>query len=369
MKSRSKAVCVLHYASAFVSLVLLVGVSAVVAQTAKPATTTQPKSKAASRPTGHAVKPTQAAKPAPPAAPPDPGLIGAPAAGTAPATPAADGATPATAPAGNQPTDQSQSAGSPAAAPAGNQPAPATEPKPPQRGFVWLDKDKFMVGNAAGIGSEAVLQIFGFDEKKKEAGDVGGIVMTLKDTPEPLVIYGFGGNFTANMSGRYSNLILDFSAAKEKIPTFKLGVVEATDGGMTLTEITMNVGGLNELYVSPDYIVFPEQARALEKDGPFALLDFSNGKAGAAGAAPIGSTLILTRNDAEVLRTKIADGPDFSIELKRVSTTNDVLSWRVEDGAGNVTHREVLGFPVRGASPGVVKYEINISEHSVTAAN
>ena len=139
--------------------------------------------------------------------------------------------------------------------------------------------------------------------------------------------------------------------------------------GMTLTEIGLNVGDVGEFFVSPDYVVFPGQGRAVEKDGPFALLDFSNGKAGAAGTAPVGSTLILTRNGAEVLRTKIADGPDFSMELKRVSTTNDVLSWRVEDSGGTVTHREDFGFPVRGATPGVVKYEINISEHSATAAN
>ncbi len=133
--------------------------------------------------------------------------------------------------------------------------------------------------------------------------------------------------------------------------------------------IGLNVGDVGEFFVSPDYVVFPGQGRAVEKDGPFALLDFSNGKAGAAGTAPVGSTLILTRNGAEVLRTKIADGPDFSMELKRVSTTNDVLSWRVEDSGGTVTHREDFGFPVRGATPGVVKYEINISEHSATAAN
>ena len=227
-----------------------------------------------------------------------------------------------------------------------------------------------MVGNAAGTGVAAALQVFGFDDQKKEAGDVGGIVMTLKDTPVPMVLYGLANlnNASMDMCGRYSNLILDFSASKGQTSAFPLGIVEATDGGMKLTEIDMNVAGLNELFISPDYVVFPGQARALEKDGPFALLDFSNGKAGAAGAAPIGSTLILTRNDAEVMRTKLADGPDFSLELKRVSTTNDVLSWRVEDGSGNVTHREVLGFPVRGASPGVVKYEIEIGEHPVTAA-
>ncbi len=236
---------------------------------------------------------------------------------------------------------------------------------------MWLDKDSFKVGNAAGIGADAALQVFGFDDKKKEAGAVGGIVLTLKDTPVQMVLYGMANlnNASMDMCGRYSNLILDFSATKGQTTAFPLGIVEATDGGMKLTEINLNVAGLNELFVSPDYVVFPEQARALAKDGPFALLDFGNGKAGAAGAAPIGSTLILTRNDAEVLRTKIADGPDFLIELKRVSTTNDVLAWRVEDGSGNVTHREDIGFPVRGASPGVVKYEINISEHPVAAAN
>jgi hypothetical protein len=367
MKLCSRVVFVLRRAGAFVALVLLVGLTTVLAQTQKPTTTTHPKSSVASRPAAkpaQAAKPATAAKPAPPPTPPDPGLIGAPAAATTAATPAAAGAAPA-----NTATDQAPSAGTPAAAPAAGGPVPAAEPKPPARGFVWLDKDSFKVGNAAGIGAPAALQVFGFDDKKKVAGDVGGIVMTLKDTPVQMVIYGFGGNFSASMSGRYSNLILDFSATKGQTSAFPLGILEATDGGMKLTEIKMNVAGLNELFISPDYVVFSEQARALEKDGPFALLDFSNGKAGAAGAAPAGSTLILTRNDAEVMRTKLADGPDFSIELKRVNTTNDVLSWRVEDGTGNVTHREVLGFPVRGASAGVVQYEIEIGEHAVAAAN
>jgi hypothetical protein len=367
MKSRSRVIRLSHHAGGLVLLVFLVGLTVVRAQTAKPATTGHPKPKVASKPAEHAAKPAQVAKPAPPAAPPDPGLIGAPAAETTAAAPTAAGATPI-----NQATDPGSSGppsvGAPEAAPAANQPAAATAPKPPERGFVWLDKDNFMVGNASGIGSQAVLQVFGFDDKKKTAGDLGGIAMTLKDTPVPLVIYGFGSNFTANMSGQYSNLILDFSAAKEKIPKFKLGAVEATDGGMKLADIDLNVGDLAALFISPDYVVFPEQARALERDGPFALLDFSNEKAGDAGAAPAGSTLILTRNGAEVIRMNLADGPDASIELKRVNTTNDVLSWRVEDTGGSVTHQEVLGFPVRGASPGVVKYEINIGDHPSTAA-
>jgi hypothetical protein len=234
---------------------------------------------------------------------------------------------------------------------------------------VWLDKDNYMVGNSAGIGSRPALQVFGFDDKKKEAGDVGGIEMTLKDTPVKMDIYGFGGNFTASMSGRYSNLILDFTATKGQASVFPVGAVDATDGGATLAIIKLNVAGLDELFISPDYVVFAGQARVLEKDGPFALLDFSNGKGGAQGAANGGSTLILTRNDAEVMRTKLADGPDVSIEIKRVSTSNDVLSWRVEDSAGNATHHGVLGFPLRGASSGLVKYEINIGDPPVAAAN
>ena len=128
------------------------------------------------------------------------------------------------------------------------------------------------------------------------------------------------------------------------------------------------IGSTKELFISPDYTVFPEQMRTVQKDGPFVMVGFKTGKADAAGAVTPGSTLILSRNNAQVTQKKLDASGVYPILLKRVSTSNDVLAWRVEDAAGKITHQGTLGFPVRGATQGNVIYSVEIDDHPVNAA-
>lgn len=234
---------------------------------------------------------------------------------------------------------------------------PAPHAMLPARGYVWLDHGATKIGTVAGKGQLAAAQVFGFDEKQKKAGEVGGMVMTLQDTPVALVIYSM--DFTlpsARMCGRYSDLILDFSATKGSIKSFPIRVVDSTDGGKELSIITLNVASLTELFISPDYVVFPRQQRDVQQNSPFALVDFAPGKAGGGGAGA--STLILTRNGAEIARKKLGDGADLAIALERVQTSNDVLEWQIENAAGKITQSGSLGFPMSGATPDVVRYDV-----------
>lgn len=234
---------------------------------------------------------------------------------------------------------------------------PAPHAMAPARGYVWDDHGDLKIGNVAGKGQLAPMQVFGFDEKHKKAGEVGGLVLTLHDTPVPLVIYSMNSLANGRMCGRYSDLILDFSATNGLEKAFPIGIVDSTDGGKELSIITLNVASLTELFISPDYVVFPGQQREMQQYGPFALVDFvAPGKIGKGGIGA--STLILTRNGVEITRRKLRGGGDFTITLKRVQTSNDVLEWQIENAAGRVTQKGSLGFPVRGATPDIVRYDV-----------
>jgi len=240
----------------------------------------------------------------------------------------------------------------------------------PVRAYVWLDGGMEMVGSHAGKGSSALLEMFEFDEKARTTGEAGGggIEFTMDNNPVPVVTYGFNPNsFSESAGGRYSNFILDFTAAKGALTNFGLGDENSADGTKA-AEVSLSAGKLKELFISPDYVVFPEQSREVGRNGPFAGLTIQTGKSNAAGEVTAGSTLILVRNGTEVTRKKLAGGESFSIELKRVATSKDVVAWRIEDGNGKPTHQGALGFPVRGAEAGIVTYEVDATTHLAVAA-
>jgi len=237
-----------------------------------------------------------------------------------------------------------------------------THPSAPKRGMVWQDKNQIKVGYKAGKGIVAMLQIFGFDAKKRAAGNVGGAVMTLQDTPVAIVMYSFSmSGPEVSMCGDYANIILDFSAMKEPMKTFTLGYEQSTEGN-NLSEIDLPVDGVKELFISPDYEVFSSQTRESQTDGPFANLSFTTGKSSASAA---GSVLVITRNGVEVTRGSLPATGDFSVVLKRVRSSGDVVAWRVEDQSGKVSYQSAFGFPVSGAVPDVVKYTVQIDKHPV----
>lgn len=109
---------------------------------------------------------------------------------------------------------------------------------------------------------------------------------------------------------------------------------------LALIELSLLHG--DELFVAPTYVVFPDQIRNVQIDGPFAQLVFSP----ASSSIPAGSTLVITRNGTEIARTSFPS--EYSIGLKQVRSSNDLVEWRVEDKVGNLSYHSTRETNLRG---------------------
>jgi hypothetical protein len=243
--------------------------------------------------------------------------------------------------------------------------------KPPARGFVWVDGNSDKIGYRAGIGSYAPGEVFDFDAKKQTTALHGKEFMQRpsNDSPVPAEMEMSGVNSiltdsggTLRLYGSYRNLIFDFSGLKKPMQSFFLGT-EASPKGDTLSVIQANVDGVREIFVSPTDLVYPEQTRTVQNDGPFAQLSFSLGKIDEGNLIPPQSFLVVSRNGAEVTRIALPTTGDPVIELKRVARSNDVVSWHIEDRSGMTLGSSSFGLPIRGAALGLVKYVVRVDEH------
>jgi hypothetical protein len=211
-----------------------------------------------------------------------------------------------------------------------------------------------------------------FDEEKLTTKMMGsGMKPPSKNTPQPAVGI-FSGTNNVNtdsggglmLIGSYRNLIVDFSSLKKPMKLFILGWEQST-GGESLGNFGVPTAGVKEIFVSPNDVVFPDQTRAMQADGPFVQLVITPGKPGKAGPIPADSVLVITRNGTEVSRSNFPGAGDYTVGMKRVRIANDVVSWGVEDKSGKVSYRSAIAFPVRGALPGVVEYTVEASSHPV----
>jgi hypothetical protein len=220
-----------------------------------------------------------------------------------------------------------------------------------------------MVGYRSGVGSEVDPEVFSFDETNHVAAGASGIAFQHRDSPIPAVMYTIGPDVTDRLCSVYGNIILDFGSLKEPLKSFNVGYIAGTET-VAATNIDLSVGSARELFVSPAYVVFPDQTRTVQPDGPFVQLTFepltlvSPSKPGWASSPQPGSVLAISRNGIEVARTSFPF--NYTLQLKRVRTANDVIALRVEDKSGKVSHQSSLGFPVSGAVPDLVKYTVTV---------
>jgi len=230
----------------------------------------------------------------------------------------------------------------------------------PKRAVVWMKGDSVMVGNTPGTGTEAMDELFGFDESARKAFPAGGsMTTTLHDNPVPIE-FQLGSPVSGTMWGRYSNIVLDFrSLDPDTLKTFPLGEEKTIDADESCG-IRLIRGTATELFVSPDYVVFPDQLRTVRQGGPFAQLAFSSDRA---DSIPAGSVLAVSRNGKEIWRGRFQQARSQPVELTLVKRANDVVEWRIQDAAGKVTHRGQVAFPVAAAVPHTVEYLITVDNH------
>lgn len=190
---------------------------------------------------------------------------------------------------------------------------------------------------------------FGFDPATRETGPAGGgLVVTMEDSPVPVVM-SFGHGFSGSAYAEYANVILDVTELADRSDR-PIGIaLQYTTDGVQQCFIRLNVGGHEAVFISKDYLVFPDDLRTLDAGGPYVTLVFQ------LPSNPDG-TLVVTRNDQEINRTDLAGKQEVRLQLAKTLTTNDVIKWRVEGARDQGT----FGFPMNGATPDLVEYHIQI---------
>jgi hypothetical protein len=232
---------------------------------------------------------------------------------------------------------------------------------PPARGAVWLRGDDIHVGSEVGKGGPSFLQIFVFDGKTRTAAEVGGAVMTAQDNPIPIT-FAPANSITSpggSISAKYSNVVLSFGSPTERPAYFPLGEEVTTDGA-ELAIIQLAVGRTKDLFVSPFYVVFPDELRNVQGEGPFAQLVLSPAKEAEGCPSLVGSTVIISRNGTEVAKGPLLNSGEYAIGLKYVKRSADTISYRVEGKGEKCSYRATLSFPVTGSTPNLVRYLVRL---------
>lgn len=254
----------------------------------------------------------------------------------------------------------------PAPAPPNGQQTPASEittkPELPKRGVFWYKDKNIMVGTEEGKGSVAGMEMYGLDVAKKESGPANGpLHLTIADCPLPLCL-SLDSSATGSGSMAYANTILDVHLVTDY--QIDQGLLYTTDGNKLCT-VQLTWKNAKELFISPDYIVFPDNQRTIGKDGPFATLRFDTSPQGDEEQVSPDDELVVLRNGKIVLRGKIAHQQKFSVDLAMVKRKDDMIEWRVTSQGGVVTYQGIAALPVGGATPGLVQYVVSIPKHPV----
>jgi hypothetical protein len=206
-------------------------------------------------------------------------------------------------------------------------------------------------------------EVFVFDKEKKTCGLLGGLVAAFEEFPLPLVLSGSPGG---RGSTRFANLVLDVRELKKKsIEAWSIADQVATDG-TPCCSIHVSFAEANELFISPEYVIFPDELRTAPKDGCLVRVrfDFTANEKGSKPADD--AVLVVTRNGKEITRAKVTETQKHVLQMSGVKTADDVVEWRVEGADKKATHQGMFGFPMSGAAPGVVEYVVSVPEGELT---
>jgi hypothetical protein len=202
------------------------------------------------------------------------------------------------------------------------------------------------------------VEVFAFDKEAKRCGPVSGpFAGRMEDCPVPIVTYSMDGT-SGSACAQYANLVLDFRYLEETSVPLHIAEELATDG-TRCCDIALRCNKAKELFISPEYVVFPDHTREAAEGGPFVSVRFSFAPAGERKVAD-DALLVVARNGNEIIRAKVVDTEKHLLELNGVKRANDVIEWRVEGAGKKTTHRGTFGFPMSGAAPGIVEYVVSV---------
>jgi hypothetical protein len=216
-----------------------------------------------------------------------------------------------------------------------------------------LDIDKSaQFANKEGKPTQPVFfQSYVYDKNKNEAAAAGGgAVMTLKEVPIRMSM-SFGANFGGSMATLFGNSFLDLSKLWENDwKSFALGVLYTPDGTrQALTEIPKSAG--SKIFISSEYLVYGDETATVAKGGPFATIRWKTEDTN------LTARVVATRAGKTIVNVPLSATTPVSVETAHCTRTNDVVEWKLE---GQQTKSGIVAFPVRGATRGIVIYEVEV---------
>jgi hypothetical protein len=204
------------------------------------------------------------------------------------------------------------------------------------------------------------------DPDTRRTSSYGQLVMQFKGSEGYPVDIGIdpsgwvSGSSGGTMSPHYKNVIFDCTASRANGVGDKilLGLLHGINRTY-YSRIHLKIDELDSVFISPEYIVYPDQTRSIAEGGPFATMlfalrdDENDGKA---------RSLIVERNGKQVVPPEIDADGIVSLVLKNVQDQNDWIDWRVLEADGTTWCHGSCAFPVRGAAEGVVVYVVRAVE-------
>jgi hypothetical protein len=244
-----------------------------------------------------------------------------------------------------------------------NEDSPAVSLDGVQHAVAWLTPSgDYEISYAKGKGTNTVMmEYLAFDPKDKSTGPAGGsMVMTMEDTPVKRIL-SMGSMMSGSMWAQYGNTEIDLTDVQQPATsayTNGFGLFEEKKvSGEDCCRIAISIANHKSLTIASNYQVFYDGRGKIGRGGPFATLRFKGDSTSIQTA-----TLQIWRNDKNVAKGNLGEFlAGKTVPFKAVRSSNDVVSWKIEDANGHLVEQGDLGFPVSGALPDTVQYCVDLA--------
>jgi len=233
-------------------------------------------------------------------------------------------------------------------------------------------------GMTSANGLPFVVESFVYDPETEECSTMGGALTSAdadgSKTGVPLVFSTSASLYSAEarIGARYANVVFDFRGLNGSgLSGFATSTLLTTRGARCC-DVRLVPQDADELFVSPQYTVFPDTIQEVKDGGPFArvVFDLPN-ESKESGTAALHGTLMVTRNAVPVARKALATTEPLSFAFQNVRSAvgergetaqvQDTVEWYVVGQYGLPEQSGVVVFPITGAVPDCVEYVVTLS--------
>ena len=201
-------------------------------------------------------------------------------------------------------------------------------------------------------------EVFAFDEKTNTCDVARGAELRFEDCPVPLRIVSMGYSLSGSFSAVYKNVILNCSQLPADSILYIARVAVQKDFSY---QVKINRKGCEDVYVSADNRVFPGKGPSSKKCEPCVELlvsvqEVGQGQTEARSLA--GAHVTIGRATGKKIQGSTLANGQIRLDLSQI--TEKVLSLEVEHPQTKQLAKYPLPISLRGLSPGLVIYKVEI---------